>query len=107
MQEQEKMKELFSKACKFPCRLLAEIIEMEHRANEEDYEELIGIAAKRLTEALDIEKEVPVTMLADEATKMELIGALYEFDADTIAEMLIPILRAKIGDAKEGDHNVM
>lgn len=112
--QDEEMKELFARACMFPCKILAEIIEMEHRANGEDYEELVDTAAKQLTRAIEMEKIVPTIILADESQKLELIGSLYGMSADTIAELIIPGLEAKIGDMKtkmadmkEGDPDVM
>lgn len=112
--QDEEMKALFAKVCMFPCRLLAEVIEMEHRANGEDYEELVDTAAKQLTEAIEMEKIAPNIILADESQKIEMVGLLYGMSTDTIAELILPGLEAKIGDMKtkmadmkEGDPDVM
>lgn len=91
----------------FPCRLLAGIIEMEHRANGEDYEELVDTAAKQLTEAIEMQKVMPNTILADESVKLELIGLLYEMRPDVVAEIIMPGLEAKMVNTKEGDPDVM
>ena len=107
MQENERMKEMFAGACMFPCRLLADVIEMEHRANGEDYEELVDTAAKQLTRAIEIEKIVPDTILADETVKLEVIGLLYGMSADAVAELIMPGIEAKMADMKEGDPDVM
>lgn len=112
--QDEEMKALLAKACMFPCRLLANVIEMEHRVNGEDYEELVDTAAKQLTRAIEMEKIVPDIILADEAQKMEMVGLLYGMSADTIAELIMPGLEAKMADMeskmddmKEGAPDVM
>lgn len=111
MQEKEEMnegmKELFAGACMFPCRLLAEVIEMEHRANGEDYEELVDTAAKQLTEAIEMQKVTPNTILADESVKLEVIGLLYGMRTDAVVELIMPGLEAKMAEMKEGDPDVM
>lgn len=107
MQENERMKEMFAGACMFPCRLLAEIIEMEHRANGEDYEELVDTAAKQLTEAIEMQKVMPDTIMAGEALKMELISTLYSKNLDDIEDILMFGVEAEMANKKEGDPDVM
>lgn len=107
MQENERMKEMFAGACMFPCRLLAEIIEMEHRANGEDYEELVDTAAKQLTEAIEMQKVMPDTIMAGEALKMELISTLYSKNLDDIEDILMFGVEAEMVNTKEGDPDVM
>lgn len=107
MQENERMKEMFAGACMFPCRLLAEVIEMEHRANGEDYEELVDTAAKQLTEAIEMQKVMPDTIMAGEALKMELIATLYSKNLDDIEDILMFGVEAEMANKKEGDPDVM
>lgn len=62
----------FETACKFPCEILAMTIEMEHRAENTDYEECIKTAMKVLSDKIETHKVFTNEMLGAEAETLQM-----------------------------------
>lgn len=110
MQEEEdirkQMKEMFAKACRCPCLLVALVLEMEHRANGETYEELIRIQQEVLPEMLKTAGGLSKQVLSEEAVRLEIYAQMHELSIKDLKTLLESGIDAMVGDSLEKEDEV-